>query len=153
MNKLKLKIPPPLQVLVCVVAMWALSCYFPFAPHLLPYNYFIAAIFAVAGTVFIAPAVRQFLKVQTTMHPMHPQESTVLVTDGIYKISRNPMYVGLWLILNAVAFFLNALTPFVVIIFFLLYIENFQVKPEEEALNQLFGERYEEYKKKVRRWL
>jgi len=153
MNKLKLKIPPPVLVIISVALMWVLSRYFPFAPHLLPYNYFVAAIFAIAGIGFIAPAVRQFLRAQTTVHPMHPQKTTVLVTEGVYKVTRNPMYVGLWLILNAVGFFLNALTPFVVIVLFLLYIENFQIKPEEEALSQLFGESFEQYKKNVKRWL
>ena len=94
-----------------------------------------------------------FFKKRTTPNPMKPQFTTGLVTNGLYKISRNPMYLGMLVILIGFAIYLGNLTAFLVLPAFYLVITEMQIKPEERMLEEKFGEEYLAYKRKVRRWL
>ena len=94
-----------------------------------------------------------FFKKRTTPNPMKPEFTTGLVTNGLYKISRNPMYVGLLMILFGFAVYLGDLTPFLMLPLFYIVITEMQIKPEERMLEDKFGEEYLDYKNRVRRWL
>jgi protein-S-isoprenylcysteine O-methyltransferase Ste14 len=87
------------------------------------------------------------------VNPLKPDATTVLVTAGIYRFTRNPMYIGLTLTLLGWAAFLGNLLAFALLPLFVFYITQFQIKPEERALRSLFGSIYEDYCAKVRRWL
>ena len=97
--------------------------------------------------------VTQFRKAQTTPNPQALEEVSSLVTSGVYQYSRNPMYVGLVLILFSWALYLSHFLAFVLLPIFILYMTRFQIQPEERMLAQKFGKAYQAYKAKVRRWV
>ena len=76
-----------------------------------------------------------------------------LVTDGMFKISRNPMYLGLTSVLIALSFYKGLIVGIIFVPLFMLYITIFQIIPEEEAMLKLFGDEYKIYSSKVRRWI
>ena len=96
----------------------------------------------------------EFKKSETTVNPMKPETSTSLVTSGIFKYTRNPMYVGLTSILLASCFYFSSLLGIIVYVpLFILYITVFQIIPEEETMKGLFNDEYLDYCSKVRRWI
>ncbi len=113
----------------------------------------LAAVFVGIGLVFDASSILRFFKKKTTINPLKPSNTTQLVTTGIYSVSRNPMYLGLLLILMGWFFYLSAPISFLGIIFYLVYITVFQIIPEERILESIFGESFLTYKKKTRRWI
>ena len=125
----------------------------PFAvPLAIPYRLPLALLAAAAGIVVIAAAIRRFGKAETTVNPLDPNAATSLVTAGIFEHSRNPMYVGLLLIAFGWAIWLSSLANLVVLVLFVVLITELQIKPEEAALRQLFGDAYDQYCRRVRRW-
>ena len=102
---------------------------------------------------FILLAVNQFREAKTTIHPRTPNKTSFLVHKGIYKHTRNPMYLGLVLILVSVAFCLRNIVGFSIIPLFILFITKYQIIPEEEVLESIFGQEYLRYINKVRRWI
>ena len=115
--------------------------------------YLVAPILAVAGIAISALGIASFKRAGTTVNPMKPELASLLVSSGVYRLTRNPMYVGLLLVLLAWAMFLAAPLALSGPLAFVLYIGRFQIAPEEVALSKLFGAEYVEYKAKVRRWL
>ncbi|MGO2387344.1 MAG: methyltransferase family protein, partial [Psychrobacter sp.] len=97
--------------------------------------------------------VAQFKKAQTTVNPHTPEKSTNLVTSGIYRYTRNPMYLGLVLVLLGWAFYLSHLLPFMLVPVFMIYMTRFQIQPEEKMMAQKFGREYQVYLSRVRRWI
>jgi len=89
----------------------------------------------------------------TTVHPHTPEKTSTVVDTGVYAYSRNPMYIALILIQLALALYLGNIACFAVIPFFIMYITQYQIKPEEEILTKRFPLAYQAYCKKVRRWL
>jgi protein-S-isoprenylcysteine O-methyltransferase Ste14 len=112
-----------------------------------------------AGSLFVVAlafdlaGLLAFRASRTTINPLAPERASTLVTGGVYRITRNPMYVGMSFILLAWGVYLSALLPFLGPIIYILYITRFQILPEERVLRQLFGERYNQYTARVRRWL
>ena len=152
MSKLNLKVPPPLILLISAVLMWLLSERFPTmdAPQL---RLLIAPILACLGFSIAVSGILSFRRAATTVSPLTPERATSLVIVGVYKFTRNPMYLGLLLILIAWSVFLFNLYSALMLIVFVLYLAEFQIKPEEKALTALFGEEYVAYTKSVRRWV
>jgi len=107
----------------------------------------------VIGVAFSATGILSFRRVRTTVNPTRPDEASVLVSTGIYRVTRNPMYVGLLLVLVAWAVFLASAWALLGVAGFVLYMNRFQIAPEERALSRLFGSEYASYKARVRRWL
>lgn len=105
------------------------------------------------GVVVIIMATWQFKQAQTTVNPMNPNQSSRIVDTGIFALSRNPMYLGMTVILMGMALFLGELMSFIWVIGFVLYITKFQIKPEERILAEKFGGEFREYCRKVRRWI
>ena len=114
----------------------------------------LALIFLIIGFVIIFSATKEFKKSDTTVNPMKPETSTSLVTSGIFKYTRNPMYLGLTSILLASCFYFSSLLGIIVYVpLFILYITVFQIIPEEETMKGLFNDEYFDYCSKVRRWI
>ena len=153
MNFLENRIPPPLVALVIAILMWLATYWLP--PTSLPrwVTYAAAAAFLVAGLVFSIRGMRAFRHAGTTVNPVKIENASNLVMDGIYSISRNPMYVGVTLDLCAWAFFLNCLWALVGPAVFVAYTTRFQIMPEERILAKKFGDGYRDYCGRVRRWL
>ena len=150
---LKLRIPPPFYALTVALIMWLASQYFPVAKLIeSPWNNIGIAMIVLAGLMDFT-SLYLFFKKKTTPNPMKPEFTTGLVTNGMYKISRNPMYLGMLMMLLGFAVYLGQLTPFLIIPAFYIVITEMQIKPEEQILEEKFGEEYLEYKNKVRRWL
>lgn len=98
-------------------------------------------------------AVISFWIAKTTVNPMKPKNTSRLVDVGIYRYSRNPMYLGVLLVLCSWALWLGSAINFTVVLFFIWYITKFQIMPEERVLAELFPEEFESYKSRVRRWI
>ena len=153
MQALEHKIPPPVVGAVIAVAMWGVASFQPFL-HISPFVRHAAIAALVAGGVaFDVLGLVAFLRARTTVNPLNPGKASALVTHGIYKLTRNPMYVGMALLLTAWACHLSALWPFLGPVMFVLYINRFQIEPEERVLKDLFGDEYVAYAARVRRWL
>jgi len=153
MQALELKIPPPAVAVVMAGAMWGVSMVAP----LLEVPTFIrvgaAATIGLAGVGFSLAGIISFRRARTTVNPMKPETTTSLVCSGIYRVTRNPMYVGLLFVLVAWAVFLCSAPALLGPVAFVLYINQFQIAPEERVLSAMFGTGYSAYKSRVRQWL
>jgi protein-S-isoprenylcysteine O-methyltransferase Ste14 len=153
MRSLELKVPPPAVALVIAVLMWLVSRVAPSLGFAMPARILIAIILAAAGVAIAVAGVATFARAKTTINPTTPEASSSLVNWGIYSITRNPMYLGLLLQLTAWAMYLSNPFSFVLIPVYMLYIDRFQIAPEERALASLFGRDFTAYQSRVRRWL
>jgi protein-S-isoprenylcysteine O-methyltransferase Ste14 len=149
-----LRIPPPIVALIGILLIF-LSKDYILILYLHPYlQNTLSILFLVIGFVIILSATKEFKKSKTTVNPMKPETSTSLVTSGIFKYTRNPMYLGLSSILLASCFYFSSLLGIIVYVpFFILYITVFQIIPEEEVMKSLFNDEYLDYCSKVRRWI
>jgi len=145
------KIPPPLVVLILVISTFFSSKKIDLIQ--IPLQSLISIFILSIGILILLNPVLKFKKSKTTINPIKFNKVNKLVTSGIYKYSRNPMYLGLLMIvISSSIFYLNIfsiLTP----LFFYLWINRFQIKREEVFLTEKFGEDYLSYKKKTRRWI
>ncbi len=153
MKSLELKIPPPAIAALSAAAMWGISLITPLLDVPLFTRVSAAIIFALAGSGFSLAGVISFRRAKTTVNPMKPETATSLVSTGIYSVTRNPMYVGLLLVLIAWAAYLSSAWALLGPLGFVLYISRFQIAPEERVLSTLFGSEYIAYQSKARRWL
>jgi protein-S-isoprenylcysteine O-methyltransferase Ste14 len=152
MSSLELKIPPPVVALLVAAAMWGLAWVTP--PSDAPaFRVAIALALAAVGVAFSIAGVVAFGKAKTTKNPMQPEAASALVVGGVYRLTRNPMYLGLTFALLAWAAFLWSAWALLGPVVFVAYIARFQIAPEERVLATLFGAEYAAYKAKVRRWL
>jgi protein-S-isoprenylcysteine O-methyltransferase Ste14 len=145
------RIPPPIVTLV-----FGLSIYFSreiFQVVEIKYSFYIGILLLILGLAILISAVRLFRKDKTTVNPLSPEQSTKLVTDGIFKYSRNPMYLGMVFILSSMAVFFNLIGGIILIALFCFYITKFQIIPEERAMSNLFSQDFNKYKQATRRWI
>jgi protein-S-isoprenylcysteine O-methyltransferase Ste14 len=153
MHVLELKIPPPALALSFGILMWLLTTSAPSLALSLPWRTTVAILCFTAGFTFSLAGLLEFRRAKTTVNPFTPEASAAMVTSGIYRFSRNPMYMGLLLALIGWAVWLSHLLPFTLLPFFVLYITRFQIEPEERALSAKFGAPFRDYTRSVRRWL
>lgn len=154
MNALESRIPPPFVALAAALVMWLASLLPPdveAAP--LVWRATVSVAVAMVGVAFSVAGMRAFHQAKTTMNPFTPDMASALVTGGVYRLTRNPMYLGLLLDLLAWAVFLWDPLPLAVLPLFVIYIHRFQIVGEERALSSLFGTAYDDYRRAVRRWL
>ena len=150
---LELKIPPPLLGLACALMMGALGYAFEGLPLATVPKGIAAGLLALAGLAFDVAGLVAFRRARTTINPLRPQKSSSLVSGGVYRHTRNPMYVGMACILLGWAVWLAQPLALLGPVMFVLYITRFQIRPEEKVLMGLFGEEFTAYAAKVRRWL
>ena len=153
MNWLEHKIPPPVVGLIVAAAMWGASSLGPQLSVSSGARIAMAILIVAVGIGFDVLGLLAFRTARTTVNPLRPEKASTLVTNGVYRVTRNPMYVGMAFLLLAWAVHLNALLPFAGIVVFVLYITRFQIWPEERAMQKLFGEQFSGYAARVRRWL
>jgi protein-S-isoprenylcysteine O-methyltransferase Ste14 len=152
-RSLELKIPPPAVALAFAALMWMLAHATPYVSSPAAGRAVVAVILAVAGVSISLTAMISFRHARTTVNPMRPGSASTLVTGGIYRYTRNPMYLGLLIVLLGWAVWLANAPALVFLPGFVLYIYCFQIAPEERTLAKLFGAEYQAYLASVRRWL
>lgn len=153
MTALELKVPPVVLVVIVAAGMWALSRILPDASIAIPAAGWLASVAALAGVAIAALGVLAFRTAGTTVDPRVPEQSESLVVSGVYRYSRNPMYVGFLLVLCAWGLWLGNLPALLFLPAFVLYMNRFQIVPEERFMADKFGEDYTSYCAKVRRWV
>lgn len=153
MKFLELKIPPAVLFLISAGLMWGVSIKIPTITWKVPGNRWIGLTLFIIGVGIGLAAVAQFRLAKTTVDPHHPEKTTSIVNAGIYKLSRNPMYLGLLLGLMGWAVYLSNLLNIFLLVGFVIYMNRFQIIPEERTMTKKFGEEFAEYKKSVRRWI
>ena len=145
------KIPPPI-----VTLFFGLCIYFS-RDYFLSYEYKLLDILSYMcyfiGLCILILAVNSFKKQSTTVNPIKIENASSLVTSGVFEYSRNPMYLGMALILLGLALMFNIIGGILFTLLFTIYITKFQIKPEEEVMERLFGEDFLKYKQNVRMWL
>ena len=147
------RVPPLIILLLVGGLMLLLARTVPVRSYELPWRKPAVGLIAFIGGVIVVSGVVSFRRARTTVNPRQPQLASALVTSGVYRLTRNPMYLGmlLWLIAwtGWLAHPLALLGPAL----FVVGINRFQIKPEEAALERLFGEAFLAYRRKVRRWI
>jgi protein-S-isoprenylcysteine O-methyltransferase Ste14 len=153
MTSLELKIPPPVVAAFLALVMWGISLVAPLLPMPATLRLAGCTVFFIASVFFSAAGIVSFRRARTTINPTKPGTASSLVSSGIFRITRNPMYVGLSFALVAWAIFLSSFWALLGPLAFVLYIRRFQIVPEERVLAKLFGNEYADYRARVRRWL
>jgi len=153
MQALELKIPLVALVLLFAATMWLLSASASSVALAVPWRAPVALMLWSAGFAIALAGLFEFRRAKTTVNPLTPEAAAAMVTSGIYRYSRNPMYVGLLLALIGWDVWLSHLLAFALLPFFILYINRFQIEPEERALSTKFGGLFRDYRRSVRRWL
>jgi protein-S-isoprenylcysteine O-methyltransferase Ste14 len=153
MHRLELRVPPLLLAIVLGLAMWIVDLQWPAFTHGSTLRTVIAMLIALLGVAVVCSAVVGFRRARTTVDPTRPGAASAIVMRGIYRMTRNPMYLGFLLWLLGWNVFLGNVALAVFPVVFVLYMNRFQIAPEERALRARFGEPYEAYLRAVRRWI
>ncbi|MBD29329.1 MAG: hypothetical protein CMO38_08780 [Verrucomicrobiaceae bacterium] len=144
------KIPPPIVTLIFIsLIIFSNRLIEPFN---FEYQVFVGVLIIIFGLSILISAARVFKKLETTINPMQPSQATKLVISGPFKYTRNPMYLGMSLILIGFGIIFGAKLTICLLVLFVLYITFFQIMPEERAMQENFTD-WKEYSSKVRRWL
>jgi protein-S-isoprenylcysteine O-methyltransferase Ste14 len=153
MPALELKIPPVILTLLFAAMMWLASRLISDFPP--PGSFRLAAliVFATAGAIVGLASVVSFRKASTTVNPLKPETCSALVTNGIFNRTRNPMYLALLLFLIGWGIYLGSALSLALTILYVMYLNRFQIEPEERALTAAFGQEFLDYKQQVRRWI
>lgn len=153
MHHLELKIPPLIVLGIAAFLMWAIARATPQWTLLYPGRPLVAAALLVVGIAIMLLGVHAFRRARTTVDPRSPEQTSRIVDGGIYRYTRNPMYLGMLIVLLAWVALLANLGAAVVPALFAAYITRWQIAPEERALREKFGAEYEGYRRSVRRWI
>lgn len=147
------KIPPPVIAIIFAAGMWWIASFTTGIQIEVFWRYPVALFVALVGLFFCLAGVVSFRLAKTTINPLKTEKASSLVCSGIYRISRNPMYVGFALFLTAWAIYLSSVWSLIGVAGFVHYINRYQIRPEERALLSLFGAGFESYKSSTRRWI
>lgn len=153
LSSLELKVPPVAVVAIAALLMWFIAWLLPALTIALPARVPAAIAAVLAGFLSSAAGVVEFRRARTTANPLKPDTASSLVAGGIYRTTRNPMYLGFALALLGWSLFLANPASIAVLFLFVTYMNRFQIVPEERALEALFGEAFNGYRSKVRRWI
>jgi protein-S-isoprenylcysteine O-methyltransferase Ste14 len=153
MSRLELKIPPDVVWIAVAALMWLAARVTPAVAIPNRLRVWIAVVLIVAGTVLIVASRMALDSAGTTWHPTEPQRSTRLLTTGVYRFSRNPTYVGMTIVLLSWAVLMASPVAGVLAAVFVVYVDRFQIRPEERILAGLFGQDFSDYALMVRRWV
>lgn len=153
LSVLELKVSPVTLAVLLAVAMWWLA---RSGPPSLPRGsatLTLAAVLAALALLIGGRAVLDFRRARTSVNPFRPGNCSALVAEGIFRYSRNPMYLALLLALIAWALYLGNVWALLLVLVFPLWMNRFQIRPEERALHRAFGDAFDAYRRRVRRWL
>ena len=144
------KIPPPIVTLIFVGILYLSNSLI--TPFELAYQSIIGIFLILSGLGILIASVRVFRKVGTTVNPVDPDQASMLVVEGPFTFSRNPMYLGMSEMLIGFGFIFGAWLTLPIVALFMIYITIFQILPEEAVMKEKFAD-YDEYCSKVRRWI
>jgi protein-S-isoprenylcysteine O-methyltransferase Ste14 len=153
MSWLEHKVPPPLVVLIVAAGMWPLAGIAPAIPMDNLWRWIAAGGLALCGLFVARSGVQDFGQAKTTINPVTIDAASTLVTTGIFAYTRNPMYLGMTVLLLGWAVFLSGVWTMLGPLLFGLFITRFQILPEERVLARKFDTSYNAYTQKVRRWI
>jgi protein-S-isoprenylcysteine O-methyltransferase Ste14 len=153
MQGLENKVPPILQVIVCAGNMWFVSPVLPTVDITHSLAWMLSLAIGGVGILVAGAGVLEFTRKKTTLDPLEPHKASALVVSGVYSLTRNPMYVGFALWLLALVIYLRSPLLVLGVVFFVMYMNRFQIASEERAMLSAFGEEWERYVSRVRRWL
>jgi protein-S-isoprenylcysteine O-methyltransferase Ste14 len=153
MLRLDARVPPLLVLVAAALAMWVVAIFAEELRITVPARTAISTVLIVCGVLICLSGFVEFRRARTTVDPTKPEAASTLVSSGIYRFTRNPMYIGFALALMGWAVFLENPVTLTVVVAFVAYIDRFQIRPEERALEARFGEQFSSYVRKVRRWL
>lgn len=150
---MNLKVIPVIQLFLAGIAIYLIHHFFPQIRISFSFQNLISYVLSGAAFLILVFSLQLFWRAGTTADPAHPEKASKLVTGGIYKVTRNPMYLAMLLIL--LGFTVKIGNPFglIPVMAFVWSMTQFQIKPEETALTEMFGDSYLEYQKQVRRWI
>lgn len=153
MKFLELKVPPLALLAILAISQYVFAVYVPFGDIEMKFKRVLAACACFVGVVIALLGVYEFRKFGTTVNPTNPDGTVAIVNTGIYSLTRNPMYVGFaFMLLSAVILTANYVS-LVFLPIYVLYMNRFQIEPEERMLAEKFGEAYSAYLQHVRRWV
>lgn len=152
MDRLELKIPAPIIAAITMVLMCLTHLLLPLVTLSTQTRLIVSVVSLISGLSIALAGIIQFRLAKTTVEP-NPKGTTALVTTGVYRYTRNPMYLGLVICLIGFAGFLNSLYSLIWVIAFVCYLTRFQIIPEEKALMNKFPDAYQTYRHNTRRWI
>jgi protein-S-isoprenylcysteine O-methyltransferase Ste14 len=150
---MKTIVPPPVYMLVFASLMFLLHSNMPILVWLTPPMNNVGLLIIGTSVLLDLWSLELFFKARTTPNPMTPEKSSALVTTGLYRYSRNPMYLGLLCILFGWALYLGSISQLLLLPFFVLTLNKMQIEQEEKILSEKFGQSYIDYQRRVRRWI
>ncbi|NOH97913.1 isoprenylcysteine carboxylmethyltransferase family protein [Vibrio sp. 99-70-13A1] len=153
MKTLELKIPPVAVFIFLLLLSYGFSQHAEFGYVKLPFTTSLLIVGTVISVVIGLSGVWEFRKHKTTVNPTKPDGASTIVDSGVYGYTRNPMYLGLFILLFSLGYYFQNLVSISFSFLFVIYMNQFQIKAEEKILEQLFGASYVDYQQKVRRWI
>ena len=150
---MRLRFIPIAQLLVALAIMIVIDALFPQVRLEGFWRVPLSTILFLLGVMLVIIGGKEFIRFKTTVNPINPENTTSLVTTGVYRYSRNPMYLGFALILVGCGVFLNNMLSLLVVSAFIWFNTKYQILPEEKALEHKFGESFRKYRARVRRWI
>ena len=150
---MKLKIPPVIVFFIALGIVFGVHYLLKGYSYSFLYQTLLSRIFLGMGVMVVFSGIISFRMKGTTVDPLNPEKASSLVQSGIYKYTRNPMYLGMALVLMGGIVRVGNPIGLLAIVFFFWFMTKFQIKPEEAALRKIFGAEYEEFCNKVRRWV
>lgn len=150
---MKLRVPPVVQVLLCGALAWRVAALFPTPQIGGSWRLFFAALVSGIGAILLSLAVSAFVRAKTTVNPLAPGSAEKLVTSGLFRFSRNPMYLGMLLVLAGWVIWLGTWPAILAPALFIWIMTVFQIKPEERSLQLKFGDQFTLYRTRTRRWI
>jgi protein-S-isoprenylcysteine O-methyltransferase Ste14 len=149
----ELRVPPVVVTLLAALLMTLLAWPATGLHWPTPLRFGAAVLLFAVGIATAVAGVREFRRASTTVNPLRPEAVSAMVRSGIYRYTRNPMYLGMLLVLAGWAVWLASVAAWAVLPVFVLYLNRLQIEPEERALASRFGGDFDEYRRAVRRWL
>lgn len=153
MNTLELKVPPPAVALLVALAMWLAALGMDALSFAVPEQRAVSVALAALGIGVSTAGIWSFWRARTTVNPTRPEAASSLVATGVFRVTRNPMYLGLFLVLAGWAAHLANVAALAGPLLFAFYITRFQILPEERVLAAKFGPDFEAYRLRTRRWI
>ncbi len=147
----KLFVPPPLYFLAAFLLGWLLHAVSD--DHLggRPATTWVGVVLLAAGLALDVWATLTFRRARTTVVPY--RRASALVDTGPFAFSRNPMYVGMAMEVVAGALIIDSWWPLVLLVPAIALVTVVVIKPEERLMYEAFGQQYDDYRERVRRWL